>query len=80
MTLWTVTSVHGILQYFIHEMERDGLVSVGSVKVSVSLGLKNQVGAQMEMSSRLLDRSVKILQDCSLLYLGQTGLCLLFES
>lgn len=61
-------------------MERDGLVSVGSVKVSVSLGLKNQVGAQTEMSGRLLDRSVKILQDCSLLYLGQTGLCLLFES
>lgn len=60
-------------------MERDGLVSVGSVKVSVSLGLKNQVGEQTEMSGRLLDRSVKILQDCSLLYLGQTGLCLLFD-
>lgn len=60
-------------------MEGDGLVSVGSVKVSVSLGLKNQVVEQTGMSGRLLDRSVKILQDCSLLYLGQTGLCLLFD-
>lgn len=34
---------------------------------------------QMEMSGRQLDKSVQILQDDGLLYLGQTGLCLLFE-
>ena len=52
---------------------------VGSDKISVPLGLKNQVGDQMEMSGRQLDKSVQILQDDGLLYLGQTGLCLLFE-
>lgn len=61
-------------------MQWGGLVCVGSVKFSVSLCLKNQVGDQMEMSGRLLDRSVKIQQDYSLLYLGHIGLCLLFES
>lgn len=55
-------------------------MSVGSVKFSVSLCLRNQVGDQMEMSGRLPDRSVKIQQDYSLLYLGHIGLCLLFES
>ena len=48
---------------------------VGNVKIFVALGWKNQV----EILSRQLDESVTTLQDNGLLYLGQTGLCLLFE-
>lgn len=39
----------------------------------VLLGLRNQVGSQMEMSSRQLDKTVKTLHDDGIPYLDTLG-------